>query len=83
MFSHTRTKSPKSLSVYARHRICIQLTVPVGNVLIGDAGGYIEHDDTALPVDIITIPKTSELLLSSSVPDIKLDITQVLQEVRF
>jgi len=52
--------------------------VPVGNVLVGDTGGDIEHDDTGLTVDVVTITETTELLLTSSVPDIELDVTQVL-----
>ena len=53
-------------------------TVPVGDVLVGDAGGDIEHDDTALAVDVVAVAKTTELLLSSGVPDIELDLTKVL-----
>lgn len=30
-----------------------EIAVPVGNVLVGNAGGQIEHDDTALSVDAI------------------------------
>lgn len=55
--------------------------MPVGDVLVGDAGSDIEHDDTALAIDIVTITKTSELLLSCSIPDIKLDVTQVLPSI--
>jgi hypothetical protein len=54
------------------------LTVPVGNVLVGDTGGDIEHDDTGLAVDVVTITETTELLLASSVPDIELDVAQIL-----
>ena len=53
-------------------------TVPVGNVLVGNTGGDIEHDDTALTVDVVSITKATELLLTSSVPDIELDVAQVL-----
>lgn len=56
-----------------------RLTVPVGDVLVGDTGGDIEHDDTGLTVDVVTITETTELLLTSSVPDIELDGTQVLE----
>lgn len=55
------------------------LTVPVGNVLVGDTGGDIEHDDTALAVDVVAITETTELLLSSGVPHVELDLTVVLQ----
>lgn len=54
------------------------LTVPVGDVLVGDTGGDIEHDDTALAVDVVSVTETTELLLSCSVPDVKLDLTKVL-----
>lgn len=53
--------------------------MPVGNVLVGDTGGNIKHDDTALAVDVVTITETTELLLSSSVPHIELDLTVVLK----
>lgn len=54
------------------------LTVPVGDVLVGDAGSDIEHDDTALSVDVVTVAETTELLLASSVPNIEGDLTEVL-----
>lgn len=52
--------------------------MPVGNVLIGDAGGDVEHDDTALSVDVVTITETTKLLLAGSVPHIELDLAEVL-----
>lgn len=55
-----------------------RLTVPVGNVLVGNAGGHVEHDDTALAVDVVAIAQTTELLLTGRVPDIELDGAQVL-----
>jgi len=57
-----------------------QITVPVGDVLVGDTGSDIEHDDAALAVDIVSITKTSELLLSCGIPDIELDVAQVRAE---
>lgn len=78
--SQTRTRSPRRVSgvhsIYWSHP---KLTVPVGNVLVGDTGGHIEHDHTALAVDIVTISETTELLLTSSVPHVELNGTQVLQ----
>ena len=53
--------------------------MPVGNVLVGDTRGNIEHDDTALAVDVVAITETTELLLASSVPHIELNLTEVLQ----
>lgn len=57
-----------------------QVTVPVGNVLVGDARGNVEHDDAALAVDVVTVTETTELLLTSGIPDIELDLTEVGRE---
>lgn len=57
--------------------------MPVGNVLVGDTGGNIEHDDTALSVDVVTVTETTELLLASGIPDIELDRTVVLFRVSY
>ena len=54
--------------------------MPVGDVLVGDSGGDIEHDDTTLSVDVVSVSQTTELLLTSSIPDIELDLTQVLKQ---
>ena len=56
----------------------VRLTVPVGDVLVGDTRGDVEHDDTGLAVDVVAITETTELFLTSGVPHIKLDVTQVL-----
>ena len=58
------------------------LTVPVGDVLVSNARCNIEHDDAALAVDIIAISQPTELLLPCCVPDIKLDLAEVLLIVR-
>ena len=58
------------------------LTVPVGDVLIGDARCDVEHDDTALAVDVITVSQPTELFLPCCVPDIELDLTEVLLDIR-
>lgn len=52
--------------------------MPVGNVLVGDSGCDVEHDDTALAVDVVSISETTELLLSCGIPDIELDPSVVL-----
>lgn len=56
--------------------------MPVGDVLVGDTGGDIEHDDTALAVDVVAIAEATELLLTGSIPDIELNLTEVLILVR-
>lgn len=36
------------------------------------------HDDATLAVDIVAISQTTELFLTGGIPDIELDLTQVL-----
>jgi hypothetical protein len=42
--------------------------VPVGNVLVCDTGGKIEHDDTALSVDARKVKKKVGIRVSPLVP---------------
>ena len=51
--------------------------MPVWHVLVGDAGGDIEHDDTALTLDIVAIAETTKLLLTSGIPNIEADGAEV------
>lgn len=53
--------------------------MPVGNVLVGDAGSDVEHDDATLPVDVVPITKTTELFLPGRIPHVKLDGAKVLR----
>lgn len=53
--------------------------MPVRDVLVGNAGCHVEHDDTALAVDVVTVTETTELLLAGGIPDIELDGTKVLK----
>lgn len=55
----------------------LQVSVPVGNVLVGDSGSNIKHDDTTLSLDVVSVSETTEFLLSSGVPDIEADGTEV------
>ena len=60
--------------------------MPVGDVLVGNAGSNVKHDDAALTVDVVAISETTELLLTGGVPDIEGDLTEVLcgcQNLRF
>ena len=52
--------------------------MPVWDVLVGDTGCDVKHDDTALSIDVVTITETAELFLPGSVPNVKLNLTQVL-----
>ena len=50
-----------------------QVAMPVGNVLVGDAGSDVEHDDTALTLDVVAVAQAAKLLLPGSVPHVKDD----------
>lgn len=60
-----------------------QVTVPVRNVLVGDSRGNVEHDDTTLTVDVVTVSQASELLLAGSVPDVELQLSEVGVEAQW
>ena len=51
--------------------------MPIRHVLVRDSGGHVEHDDTALSLDVVAITKTTKLLLSSSVPNVEADRAEV------
>lgn len=53
--------------------------MPGGNIFVGDTGSDVEHDDTALAVDVVSITETTELLLTSGIPNIELNLTEVLK----
>lgn len=54
-----------------------EIAMPVGHVLVGDAGGDVEHDDAALAVDVVAVAQPAELLLARSVPYVELDLAEV------
>ena len=53
--------------------------MPVGNVLVRDSRRDIEHYYAALAVDVVSISQTPKLLLTSSVPDVELYLSQILR----
>ena len=54
--------------------------MPVGDVLVRDAGGHVEHDDTALALDVVSITETTKLFLPSGIPDVEADGAEVGRE---
>lgn len=52
--------------------------MPDRDVVVGDSRGDIEHDDTTLAVDVVTVTEATELLLSGGVPDVECDGAAVL-----
>ena len=55
-----------------------EISVPVGNVFVGNTGRHIEHDDSALAVDVVAITQTAEFFLTCRVPDVELNLTEIL-----
>lgn len=55
----------------------LQVSVPVGYVFVGDSGSNVEHDDTTLTLDVISVSETTELLLSCRVPNVEADRSKV------
>ena len=58
----------------------LEITVPVGHVLVRDARGDIEHDDAALALDVVAVAEATELLLPGGVPDVEADRAEVGRE---
>ena len=48
-----------------------QVPVPVGDVLVGDPGGDVEHHDRALALDVVAVAESAELLLTGGVPHVE------------
>jgi len=59
-----------------------EIAMPVGDVLVRDAGRDVKHDDTALAVDVVSIAETAELLLTGGIPDVKLQLPEVRVEAK-
>ena len=80
-FSHTRTRSPiptcQNNGGFG-HANSIALTVPVWYIFVRNARSDIKHDDATLAIDVVTVSKTTKLLLTSSIPDIENNLAEVL-----
>ena len=46
-----------------------KVLVPLGNVLVGDTGGDIEHQNCRVGTDVITLTEATEFLLAGGVPE--------------
>jgi len=60
----------------------LKVTMPVGHVLVRDTRRDIKHDDTALALDVVSVTETTELLLSSGVPHVEADGSEVGRELQ-
>lgn len=57
-----------------------KISVPVGNILVRDSRCNIKHNNGTVSLDVVTITKTSQLLLASSIPDIEFDGSSICME---
>jgi len=57
------------------------ISVPVGNVLVGDTRGDVKHDNGALALDVVSVTKTTELFLTCCVPYVEDQITAICAEL--
>lgn len=57
-----------------------EITMPVGNILVGDSGRDVEHNDTTLTLDIVSIPKPTKPFLACSIPNIETDSSEISRE---
>lgn len=57
-----------------------KITVPIGDVLVRNTRGNVEHDDAALAINVVTVTQAAKFLLTSSIPDLELDLTKVCEE---
>ena len=56
--------------------------MPGGHVLVGQPGSHVEHDDSALPMDVVPIAQAAKLLLASRVPAEEAQLAPISGEVQ-
>ena len=58
----------------------LEVTMPIRDVLVGDTGGDIEHNDTTLSLDVVTVTETTEFFLARSIPNVEAASAKVGRE---
>lgn len=58
-----------------------EISVPCGDIFVGEAGCDIEHDDCALAVNVVAVPQATKLLLPRCVPAVEAQLPSVGGEV--
>ena len=46
-----------------------EVLVPLGDVLVGDSGGDVEHDNGSMSSNVVSLSESSQFFLSSCVPE--------------
>lgn len=57
-----------------------QIPMPVGNVLVGDSGSDVKHDDGTLALNVVTVTKTTKLFLAGGIPHVESDGSSIGME---
>ena len=52
-----------------------EILVPLWNILVGDSGADVKHDNTTVSSDIVSVSETTEFLLTSSIPYVEENLT--------
>jgi len=59
-----------------------EIAMPVGDIFVRDSGCDVEHDNSALTLDEVSISKTTELLLACSIPNVEANSSEVRRELQ-
>lgn len=51
----------------------LEIAMPIGDVLIGDASRDVKHYNATLALDVVAIAETTKLFLAGGIPDIEND----------
>ena len=54
-----------------------QISVPIGDIFVGDTRGDVKHNDRALALNVVTVAKAAKFLLTCGIPHVKPDGTAV------
>jgi hypothetical protein len=61
----------------------LKITMPIRDVLVRDPGCDIKHDDSALPLDVITVTQSTKLFLTGGIPDVEANSAEVGEELQW
>lgn len=56
--------------------------MPSWNILVTQSGCDIEHDNRTLPMDVVSVPQASKLLLACCVPTIESNWPAIREEIQ-
>lgn len=56
--------------------------MPIRDILVCDSRGDVEHNDTTLALNVVSIAETTKFLLSGGVPDVETNGAEVGRELQ-